>query len=545
MTRHDLLSTMFDIAGSLMIVMDCTGRIIRFNRAAEQVTGFSEQEVMEQSFFELFLVPRERVPALNAFVRVVAGTSETHRHSLLTKSGTLRMISWATSSVLGDHGEPEYIIAAGIDITEQMQTEERFQSLVDTMPFMLCIFREWTFLYANDAMATLLAAKSPSELVGRDILRFIHPEAHERTRELVLSMNHSHRTLPQFQTQMVRVDGTVIDVEVQSAPISYLGKSAIVAVVRDITDQKRTEMALRESEDRYRQLIAIIPEGVYVHRDGIILFYNRKAQELMGAYDTEELIGRHPWAFLPESFQEQAKARLEELQSGRSELATYELPVIRLDGRLFEGEFTASAISVDGLPAVLTVFRDVSERKKKEEVLMESHGRLQRLSLRDGLTDIGNRRAFDLALDHAWSEALRTQGTLGLVMFDIDRFKQYNDLLGHLQGDDCLRQVAEVVAALVEQDYETATFARFGGEEFAVILPGKSLAETIALAEQIQSRLAKARMEHPASSQGFVTVSLGVAAGSPQPGQYPGRLVSTADQALYRAKQAGRNCIRA
>jgi len=545
MTRHDLLSTMFDIAGSLMIVMDCTGRIIRFNRAAEQVTGFSEQEVMEQSFFELFLVPRERMAALNNFVRVVAGTSETHRHSLLTKSGTLRMISWATSSVLGDHGEPEYILSAGIDITEQMETDERFQSLVDTMPFMLCIFREWTFLYANDAMATLLAAKSPAELIGRDILRFIHPEAHDLTRERVLSMNHSFKTLPQFQTQMVRTDGTVIDVEVQSAPIAYLGKSAIVAVVRDITDQKRTEMALRESEDRYRQLIAIIPEGVYVHRDGIILLYNRKAQELMGAYDTEELIGRHPWSFVPESHQEGAKARLEELQSGTSEVATYELPVIRLDGSVFEAEFTASTISVDGLPAVLTVFRDVSERKKKEEVLKESHGRLQRLSLRDGLTDIGNRRAFDLSLDQAWGEAVRTHGTLGLVMFDIDRFKQYNDLLGHLQGDDCLRQVAEVVAALVEQEHETATFARFGGEEFAVILPGKSLAETIALAEQIQGRLADARMKHPASAQGWVTVSLGVAARSPHPGENPDCLVRTADQALYRAKQAGRNCIRA
>lgn len=167
---------------------------------------------------------------------------------------------------------------------------------------------------------------------------------------------------------------------------------------------------------------------------------------------------------------------------------------------------------------------------------------LQRLTATDGLTGVANRRRFDEALDQEWRRAIRSNAPLACVMIDIDHFKAFNDRYGHLQGDACLRQIAQALVGTPRRAGDIV--ARYGGEEFAVVLPATTGANARLVAEQLRMDVAALRISHDASTTGpHVTISLGVASVIPKQGVAPATLVAAADRALYQAKRNGRNCV--
>lgn len=164
------------------------------------------------------------------------------------------------------------------------------------------------------------------------------------------------------------------------------------------------------------------------------------------------------------------------------------------------------------------------------------------LSLTDQLTDLANRRAMDRHLDEEWRRAAREGHTLSLVMLDVDRFKQYNDTYGHVQGDRALQAVAKVVAATARRPGDLAV--RYGGEELALVLPGAGLRAATGLAEQMRRAVQELAIPHCASGvKPVLTVSLGVASLQPGRDLEPASLIKAADDAMYRAKQSGRNRV--
>lgn len=169
---------------------------------------------------------------------------------------------------------------------------------------------------------------------------------------------------------------------------------------------------------------------------------------------------------------------------------------------------------------------------------------LESMSLTDGLTGLSNRRHFDQHLDREWRAAIREQKTLSLVMIDIDCFKLYNDRYGHLQGDECLRAVAGVLASSARRPSEMV--ARYGGEEFACILPDTGREGAATVAESMRARVAELQLPHEKSLVApHVTLSLGVGTLSPVVGAPVGDLVALADENLYKAKKGGRDRVQA
>ncbi len=176
--------------------------------------------------------------------------------------------------------------------------------------------------------------------------------------------------------------------------------------------------------------------------------------------------------------------------------------------------------------------------------LAEVNEKLELLTKLDGLTGIANRRHFDYMLQREWKAAARDSKPFSLIIFDIDCFKQYNDCYGHLAGDDCLRQVAQFARDSINRPKDMV--ARFGGEEFAIILPDTDEKGAEMIAEKICKGVAELKIKHEQSKASeYVTISLGIAvAPIVDLTSVPDDLIAKADKALYQAKQQGRNQVK-
>jgi diguanylate cyclase (GGDEF)-like protein len=192
---------------------------------------------------------------------------------------------------------------------------------------------------------------------------------------------------------------------------------------------------------------------------------------------------------------------------------------------------------------------EVTEMVRREQQLTElnarlaeAHAQVEALSQTDALTGIANRRRFDTRLEEEWTRVVRYGESLGLLMIDIDHFKRYNDRHGHQQGDACLRRVAQSLAGCAGRP--TDVVARYGGEEFAVLLPHADREETAAVARRCLAAVDGACLPMgDAPRAGLVSISIGAAWAGPGEVRPQDLLVRAADEALYRAKAAGRHCL--
>ncbi|MEG3617386.1 diguanylate cyclase [Magnetovibrio sp. PR-2] len=187
------------------------------------------------------------------------------------------------------------------------------------------------------------------------------------------------------------------------------------------------------------------------------------------------------------------------------------------------------------LIAVVETLRDMTEQKQAENALKS-------LAHKDGLTGLANRRTFDMTLEADLLHAKREGTSLALLLCDIDHFKPYNDIYGHQRGDKCLKQVANAIAEEVKRPTDLA--ARYGGEEFAVILPGIDVEGVVRVAERIRAGVFELNERHKGNEKdGRVTLSIGTVCLKPSEEVTEAAIIDMADEALYAAKECGRNQV--
>jgi diguanylate cyclase (GGDEF)-like protein/PAS domain S-box-containing protein len=327
-----------------------------------------------------------------------------------------------------------------------------------------------------------------------------------------------------------------------------MGMIVIMAVIRitviiaAIILFRITRNALRstfESERRYRRLVDNSPDAIAVHQNGIIVFANPACAPLMGVMDSDELIGMPMMGFVHHPYTEAVTERASKAMNEK-EVGKLEEQFVRLDGSLVDVEVTAIGLSYAGRPAVLVVAREIGSRKEAERKMVEANALLQRLSILDGLTGIPNRRSFDQDRLELWNKAKMNKEAISLLMFDLDNFKSYNDYYGHLAGDACL----QMIASLAEEEARKlgGMAYRYGGEEFAVLLPGYPREMAFLKAESFRSTVAGCQIPHEGIGPGArVTISVGVATSTFAQKQSMVQWLQAADDALYEAKKNGRD----
>jgi len=260
-----------------------------------------------------------------------------------------------------------------------------------------------------------------------------------------------------------------------------------------------------------------------------------------GGWSRQELLDLHSLALVHPEDQPTMAEAARQLRSG-SDDALVECRVRVRDGSYVWIEASLRTIRdpVTGIPTgILNNVREISQRKLAEQQLAEAYRTVEALAITDALTGLANRRHFDQCLTNEWRRGMRDRKPLSLLLIDADLFKAYNDAYGHLRGDNCLKQIAEAIQDVVSRPGDLV--ARFGGEEFAVILPNTPAPGAFQVAQDVCAMMCNRLLPHSANPAGVVTISAGSATLVPQLGQQALALIDCADQALYQAKRSGRN----
>ena len=390
-------------------------------------------------------------------------------------------------------------------------------------------------LEASDSFCSMLG-HSREAMIGTHVSQWDAELSGAEISE-ILRLQFSRRSRNQFETRHRRSNGETFDVEVSSISIELDGGAVLFNSSRDITERKRTEESLRESEERLRAVIEQSPIGLAFARDGLLVDANAVYLRMFG-YDNAAQVRGRP---LLEQIAYPYTSQIEEhnpLGPGTETVeAAFETVGLRKDGSEFPAYVSAKRLDLKDGPWTIVFLIDITRQKMSEE-------EIRRLAFFDHLTELPNRRLLNDRLQQALLSSERTGRRGALLFIDLDDFKSLNDTLGHAAGDALLQEVARrLKSCLRERD----SIARMGGDEFVVVL--EDLSEEVAVAAQQTEAICEKlltvldRRYELFSDEYQCTASIGATLffGREQPDV---DLIKQADIAMYEAKRAGRKNLR-
>ncbi|HXG36363.1 MAG TPA: PAS domain S-box protein, partial [Dehalococcoidia bacterium] len=572
-----------------IFIVDSNRRIVEVNKKFCEMVEYSREELEGRSSAEI--THPDDIEDDNENLRSAFGgrkASPRKEKRFIKKNGEVIWVVRTGSMLHGTDGRPMYAMAMVEDVTERKrneealrESEERFRKIFEDSPLgMVIVDKDRRYLEVNDKFCQMLGYKA-EELKGRQADEFTHPDDIERgDRDALLAFGGKVQSVT-AEKRYIRKDGEIIWVSRTGSVVRGPDGEPLygIAMMEDISERKWTEEALRQSEERFRKIFEESPLGmVIVDKDRRYLDVNPKLCEVLG-YEREELIGRNSDSF---SDPEDVKIGQEQIRRGfdKGYSATFknEKRFYKKNGETIWVNRVATVIrDADGKPLYgLAMMEDTTERKRIEEELRrvnqqleEERAAIKKLNqsleekvkqrtaelersyrelqertqqflsakseaLSDGLTGLGNHRALQERVRQEVAKAQQTGGSVGLIMLDIDGFKNINDTLGHQAGDDILRELSQQITAVVP----AGDAYRYGGDEFAIIARNVNSKETAKLAEELR-KLVETRIQ---VNGGTATISLGIAS-FPEDAQSAETLIYGADSAMYAAKSAGKNRV--
>jgi diguanylate cyclase (GGDEF)-like protein/PAS domain S-box-containing protein len=512
-----------------------TKRVLESNAAFQEMLGYTAEELCGMHIYEFVAHDRENIDSVFQSV-LDKGHCFIGERRYRRKDGS--MVDVETSATVISYGNREVLCTVVRDVTERKATEEALKESEERYRTVVEQSAESIWLFDPDTKQVLESNTAFQEMLGytaEELRRMTNYDfvAHSRD-DIDSAVQRVVQERRGFfgERKYRRKDGTVLDVEVSGTVIPYRGREVVCGVARDLTERKRAEEALKESEERFRGAFNDAPIGVaLVGLDGRYLRVNRALCEMLG-YSEEELLEKtttevtHPDDC--EAGRERTSRVLEEGVGGNYHL---EKRYVHAEGRTV---WVLSSVSLvrdpQGNPShFVSLYQDITERKALEE-------RLEYQAFHDSLTDLPNRTLFLDRLEHALARASREGGSVAVLLVDLDDFKAINDSLGHDAGNAVLVEVAERLRAGVRPG---DTVGRIFGDEFAVLLEAPvGMEEARQIAERIQEGL-QAPFGIDGQQEAFVRGSIGIALGKADKDE-PEEVLKHADLAMYEAKHHGK-----
>jgi diguanylate cyclase (GGDEF)-like protein/PAS domain S-box-containing protein len=527
------LEELFETSSEPIVLLDRNGRVAQVNRAFTATFEYTPGEILEYPVHEL-LAPSGRMEELRAITTdLIAGKRIQVESVLRRKNDSLVDVSILAAPVR-IAGLPISAFAMYRDITGVKRIEDSLRQMehaVETMQLGVTVTDlNGRIVYSNPADATL-HGYTPKELIGKDVRIFApHERARPMGRRQIEVMKRWRR-----DTMNVRKDGSEFPVHLMSDVVRDASGEAIgiVTTCEDVTQRKRAERALRESEERYALAIRGANDGLWdwnLETDEI--YYSHRWKTMLGYGDAE--IDNTPEAWLSRVHEDdlpKVQAELETHRDDRSFHFENEHRVLHKDGSyrwvLARG---IAERDPEGRPyRIAGSLTDIEQRKTVEEQLAQE-------ALYDSLTNLPNRAFLNDLINRSFRRTRRRKDYVFAVLFvDLDRFKVVNDSLGHAAGDQVLIEVAHRLKGCLRPG---DVVARLGGDEFLVLLDDiTDSSDTTRVAERILSAL-----EEPIDLDGrevYTTASVGIAV-SEESLDGPEHLIRHADSAMYRAKARGK-----
>ena len=423
-----------------------------------------------------------------------------------------------------------------LDVVEQVgdggeavlgRSDDHIRSLVTRLPVPMGIHAAGRLVLVNPALATLLGAATTAELEGCPVGHVVHADDLAAISEQI-TRSYGGVTSESSEIRVLRIDGSALPVEVSSMPVAFGGAPAALVDFRDISAQLEAQEALRVSEARWRALVQHGNDLIAVlDADARFTYVSPSARTILDR-DPEDLLGTDALALLhPDDVEAASAAFSERLVDVGRRHEGMRVRVRALDGswRWLE-TFAANMLDDPDVAGVIINAWDVTHSVVAE-------GLLRHAAQHDALTGLPNRVLLAERLETALSDGRRFGTVTGLLMLDLDRFKDVNDTLGHESGDRVLAELAGRLEDAVRLD---DVVGRIGGDEFAVVLPDAGDHATV---EAVARRILDACAE-PVEDEGMllrVGASIGMVL-APEHGDESSLLLRRVDAAMYRAKEA-------
>ncbi len=528
---------LFENANDIIYVHDLRGNYISMNAAAERIFGYTREEALNLNMAET-VVPEQLELAREKLAKKLAGSTTQTSYELdcLRKDGSIVTVE-INSSVIQKNGVPIAVQGIARDVTERKlaaealrESENKYRDLYENAN---------DLLYTHDLRGNFTSLNHAGEIVIG------------YTREEALSMNISQLVAPDslgiirrlaagklsdnfpktYEIDIIAKDGRVVSLELSTSLIYEKGVAvAVQGIGRDVTEKRRQSDALKASEQRYRQL----GEGIFhqvwtAEPDGRVDYINGRMLEYFNFSKTDLLNTEWQNVIHPDDLEECIRRWSRCKKSG--EFYEMELRLKRHDGeyRWHKARATAGRDESGCITKWFGTNTDIDEQKQSQE-------KLNYYARHDALTDLPNRAEF---MNHLRMAVERTRANsmmrFAVLFLDLDRFKVINDSLGHVVGDELLRQIAE---RLSNQVRPGDVVARLGGDEFTVLLNRTGIVSDVVLvAERVQQNLAKPFQL--GTSERFPSPINGIIV-SDEIIREPEDFLRDADAAMYRAKEAGK-----
>ena len=440
------------------------------------------------------------------------------------------------SFVRDAHGKPTAILTITRDITDRKLAEQALQSVKELYQTLaeksfagIYVVQDGKFRFINFSAASYANYKR-EELIDQEAGQLVHPEDRKKVRKNVRAMLNGKLMVP-YEFRIITKQGETRWIMETVTSISYEGKRAILGNSMDMTDRKKSEESLQESERRYRTLFDNANEAVFIMKDFKFIDCNIITLKMFGC-SREQIIGSYPYIFSPPTQPDGVDSKEKALEMMNLALAGepkfFEWRHCQYDGDPFDAEVSLKRVQVGDEILIQAFVRDITDRKRMEESI-------QALIITDSLTGLYNRRGFLALAEQQLRIAERTGSRVLLLFADLDGMKWINDHLGHAKGDEALIEGANVLQAVFR---ESDILARVGGDEFAVLALGSSREDSDILKNRLQQQM---DLHNSRGDRDYhLSISIGIAYKESDSSVSIDELMSRADALMYEHKKSKR-----